>query len=243
MAVRRGQWRRAEEQPPPLVDHGIVEHERVEVWIDLAAEAALERLHGGELGFGRQPEVAQVRVEVVNRARPPSQRPREVLGDRARGERAQRRAIARAIRRPTSPCAPADALSPSVCGTPRMTPGLAKVSRFSRIIARVEEPHHLQILELSRADGAVMNSGICARQAPHERRVDGEVVGRRMAGGAGAPIPCKGLLLEQNPALFDQCTLFWGLLRYCERREQPDKGGEHVASRTCHAADSLCVRG
>ena len=37
--------------------------------------------------------------------------------------------------KPDQPCRPAEVGSASVCGTPRITPGLAKPSTFSRITA------------------------------------------------------------------------------------------------------------
>jgi hypothetical protein len=51
----------------------------------------------------------------------------------------------------------------------------------------------------------------CGKRAD-ERRVDREIVVRRMARAAGAPVAIEGLLEEKLAAFFDQRSLFSGLL-------------------------------
>ena len=92
---------------------------------------------------------------------------------------------------------------PSVCGTPRNTPGRSKPSRFSRISPKRRISSGSSSSARSGSNSAT-NSGSSSGRRRDEGRIDREVVGRRVAGGAGPAVAVEGLVHEQTAPVFDQ---------------------------------------
>jgi hypothetical protein len=92
-----------------------------------------------------------------------------------------------------------------VCGALRSTPVWPSPSRFSRTRAEVCSSWRTSSAFNRGPLGCATNGErVVARQRADERRVEGEVVARWMAGAAGAAVAAEGLLEEQAPPLFDQ---------------------------------------
>ena len=113
---------------------------------------------------------------------------------------------------------------PSVCGTPRSTPGRSKPSAFSS--DQAEPAHQLGILELREVRVELRHEQrVVIRQGRDERGIDGEVVGRRVTAGAGTAVAVEGLLHEQLAPPFDQPSVGRVGLGRCDLR---DKDGEYA---------------
>ena len=206
---------RAEEQLAAEIDAVVLEVLGVRSGqLLLPAQRELEREHGVELGLGGQPEVDTGH---------PIEPARKVLDHGADRELAQGAAAGRAVVRPAGGRRLASGARLADGGADaRVRPdGLAHAQRVrhaaqhARLVEAVEiledqaeAAHQVRVLEL--AQGRVElghEQRVAPRQLGDERRIDGEVVVGRMAGGAGPAVAAEGLVLEQAPAALDQVRL------------------------------------